>query len=290
MCLGNIFDNDCPIPSILFEIGGDGVQIHTFGKRTVCVIGIRCLDLPQHLAHTAHVYQAVFIIEGKKEKKALSGVLEIITNEVMQHYPPAGALSYAALLSAQLPDHGGHNILLLAGGADTTPLTVFNGHTRAQEQIYLVLGRATGDNPFISSLAASPGAAAYKGCKDCFVVGQKVGGKDATRFADYCEPTSLAVIKIDGRWEDDWTHQLVDADDILNDLGGELFVTHEKHLMRAALAKKILEDAKVRCPPCTTGVRCRSLYTCVYERDSILRVHRLSGCPTRVLCSCNING
>jgi hypothetical protein len=146
--LGKCLEPDCSIPTILFEIGGDGVQIHTFGKRTVCVIGIRCLDLPQHLAHTAYAYQAVFIIEGNKEKKALSGVLEIITNEVMQHYPPAGALlSYGAPLCAQLPGHAGHDILLLAGGRDTTPLTVLNGHTRAHERIYLALGRATGDNP-----------------------------------------------------------------------------------------------------------------------------------------------
>jgi hypothetical protein len=88
--LGRVFDPGCKIPTILFELGGDGVMILTVGQRTVCVLGMRCLDLPQHLAHTTCAYQAVFIIEGKKEKKALSGVLELITDEVLQHYPPAG--------------------------------------------------------------------------------------------------------------------------------------------------------------------------------------------------------
>jgi hypothetical protein len=65
-------------------------MILTFGQRTVVVIGIRCLDLPSHLAHSACAYQPVFIIEGKKEKKALKGVLQLIAEEFVQHYPPAG--------------------------------------------------------------------------------------------------------------------------------------------------------------------------------------------------------
>lgn len=48
------------------------------------------LDLPADLAHAACAYEQVFILEGKKEKKALSGVVQVIKDEIVQHYPPGG--------------------------------------------------------------------------------------------------------------------------------------------------------------------------------------------------------
>jgi hypothetical protein len=69
---GGALTTDSGPSTIPFEIGGDGVQVLNFGQRTVSVLGIRCLDLPPHLSHTRFSSRPLIVVEGKKEKSALT--------------------------------------------------------------------------------------------------------------------------------------------------------------------------------------------------------------------------
>jgi hypothetical protein len=141
-----------------------------------------------------------------------------------------------------------------SGGLFNTPVKVTHGHTQNSEHIYLALGRATGDNPFLAALSNTLSAAAGKACKDCFIVGHKVGEgrKGATRFGGWSEPTAFAIINLNCSWTNT-THQLVDAHGRLDDLNGSIYVTHKKHFMRSNYAERALKDAADAHPPCDSG-------------------------------------
>lgn len=136
----------------------------------------------------------------------------------------------------------------------STTMTVINGHNQSSEHIYLALGRATGDNPFLACLSSSLTAAASKSCKDCCIVGNKVGGKGSTRFGGWSERSAVAVIEVNGSWQDESTHLLVDADRKHNDLDGEVYVTHEKHDLRRRFANDAMAQAAADHPPCSSAV------------------------------------
>jgi hypothetical protein len=132
---------------------------------------------------------------------------------------------------------------------------VANSHTQRTEKVYLALGQATGDNPFLAALSNTLPATAGKACKDCFIVGHKVGEgrKGATRFGGWSEPTAFAIINLDSSWTNT-IHQLIDSHGRLDDLDEGLYVTHTKHLMRSAYAEQALKDAADAHPPCESGV------------------------------------
>jgi hypothetical protein len=74
----------------VWQLGGDGAELMTFGIRKASVFGLRCEDLPPHLSHTDVAWQLI-IVEGLKEKSNLNGTLST-TGRELPWIPPLDML------------------------------------------------------------------------------------------------------------------------------------------------------------------------------------------------------
>jgi hypothetical protein len=140
--------------TILFEIGGDGVQVLNFRQRTVSVLGIRCMDLPLHLGHTRFSSRPLIAVEGKKEKCALTCILQPVVEEFKKYSPVARESrklfcgSYLSLLCCRtLPT------LYDSGGGDDQTLGIVLGAEGRSSKVHLLLVKALGDTPYLAQLS-----------------------------------------------------------------------------------------------------------------------------------------
>lgn len=87
-------DEDCAgaltmhhVLTMLISIGGDGVQLLNWGKRTATVIALKCEDLPIHLVQTARAVAPLIIIEGPTEPGNLNSILQRTVDFLCEHAP-----------------------------------------------------------------------------------------------------------------------------------------------------------------------------------------------------------
>jgi hypothetical protein len=71
----------------VWELGGDGVELMTFGTRKAAVLGLRCEELPPHLSHTDISWRPLIIVEGPREKTNLDGILKAPIDTFIRHAP-----------------------------------------------------------------------------------------------------------------------------------------------------------------------------------------------------------
>lgn len=84
-CAGALTNDD--MLTILISIGGDGVQLLNWGKRTATVIAIKCEDLPPHLVQSAKAVTPIMIIEGPQEPGNLNHILMKTIDFLVLHAP-----------------------------------------------------------------------------------------------------------------------------------------------------------------------------------------------------------
>lgn len=89
------------LPTIMIQLGGDGVSLLNFGNRTATVIGIRCEELPEEGSQSNLAWRPVIVVEGPKETTALHGIMAQTIRELQEHAPVAmlGAGSCAIFAS-----------------------------------------------------------------------------------------------------------------------------------------------------------------------------------------------
>lgn len=73
--------------TMLISIGGDGVQLLNWGKRTATVIAVKCEDLPMHIVQTARAVAPLIIIEGPTEPGTLDHILKHTVDFLCDHAP-----------------------------------------------------------------------------------------------------------------------------------------------------------------------------------------------------------
>jgi hypothetical protein len=84
--IGAAQNPDDPFTSV-WQLGGDGVELMTFGIQKASVLGLRCEYLPPHLSHTTVAPRLLIIVEGPKEKSNLDGILTATLDTFIRHAP-----------------------------------------------------------------------------------------------------------------------------------------------------------------------------------------------------------
>lgn len=90
------------LPTIMLQVGGDGVSLLNFGNRTATVIGIRCEELPPEASQSNLAWRPVIVVEGPKETTALNGIMANTIRQLQEHGP-------VAMQGAQVPICIAHN-------------------------------------------------------------------------------------------------------------------------------------------------------------------------------------
>jgi hypothetical protein len=88
-CNGRIGEGrrpDEPFTSV-WELGGDSVELMTFGVHKAAVLGLRSEELPLHLSHTDRSWRPLLTVEGPKEKTNLDGILKATIDTFIRHAP-----------------------------------------------------------------------------------------------------------------------------------------------------------------------------------------------------------
>jgi hypothetical protein len=73
--------------SVVLSIGGDGVQLLNWGSRTATVVGLKCEDLPPHLALKGKAVRPLLVMEGPQEPSVLNHALQPAADFFVKHAP-----------------------------------------------------------------------------------------------------------------------------------------------------------------------------------------------------------
>lgn len=95
-CAGAL-TNRC-VRTILLSLGGDGVQLLNWGKRTATVIAAKCEDMPQHLVQTGRAVTPLLIIEGPDEPSHLNHILMRTVDFLVRHAPSSDGTGELVIL------------------------------------------------------------------------------------------------------------------------------------------------------------------------------------------------
>ena len=74
-------------PTVMLQLGGDGVSLLNFGQRTATVIGVRCEELPGEVSQSHMAWRPVIVIEGPKEVTVLHNILANMVSQLQKHAP-----------------------------------------------------------------------------------------------------------------------------------------------------------------------------------------------------------
>lgn len=96
-------------PTVMLQLGGDGVSLLNFGQRTATVIGVRCEELTGEASHSHLAWRPVIVIEGPKETTVLHNIMASTVNMLRRHAPfhCEGAFYFQVFLAGILhvPSH-----------------------------------------------------------------------------------------------------------------------------------------------------------------------------------------
>ena len=74
--------------TVLFSLGGDGVDLVNWGNRTATVLGLKLEDLPSHRVQTGAAVAPLIVIEGPKEPSNMRHVNDLVV-DVFEKYAPS---------------------------------------------------------------------------------------------------------------------------------------------------------------------------------------------------------
>lgn len=75
--------------SVLMSIGGDGLDLNNWGRRTATVWGLKIEDLPAELVQKGSAVAPLVIVEGPQEPANVQPVNELIVAFFKKHQPSA---------------------------------------------------------------------------------------------------------------------------------------------------------------------------------------------------------
>lgn len=79
--------------AVLLSLGGDGVDIVNWGKRTCTLIGLKLEDLPAEWVQKGEAVAPLFVVEGPNEPLNLKPLSNLVVDFFTKHAPSSDGLS-----------------------------------------------------------------------------------------------------------------------------------------------------------------------------------------------------